>query len=1193
MNEIQKRVADRLASLGAGPAHFYEEACQLVEDVVAGSRELTTVTHVVSHLLREVDSAVRQVLVAHLIDEPPVVSPSPPEALEPGRSVPTSIVGEGGSALSAPTESGDDDCEAESPGFATQIVLILRALGLPEDGPQHQQWRAIGKGPGALNKRAHRDDLNPPRPSDSSFLAMVEGVTQLLDVVLDRFASHYAKVYARLDALLAREQPTRADLRVLKSKIPNTQHTLSYFFQRLQHAGWIDQLQRAGYFRSPPPPEVNQERGTVGFPSWPALDYLARMARAVPERVAEILTAIPDTENMRVRAQVIDALLVLRAEDRQRAVPRVIRWVDALTQHFMGDRAPRFALRLVQDGALDDAFLFTAAILETRSADGTTPPHRLPSYGGERERAWHLREAAESLFPALVDADAERAVHLLALAIDLHVGRRVEDADVPPDVPQGRSDYSTLWAQDLGEREGVNASDLRVFLVHVERAAIRQVAFKTPSNLPRVVSVLRLFGARVLRRLELASIADALRSDNEAARHAARPLALRCLTSSAMLHEADLDREMGALLVATMPGATTDERQQVLDALQPPSFEWMKNTEFEIARRAQWRRDRLALVVDYLPPREQGELSALTATEGKPEPLFVRSEMQVATYSARTSPLDDERLREMGLDKLLGYLDTWRPEGRRDTPSREGLSSRIQAMVAENPSKYANWAARFVGQHPTYVDGFLEGFRVAARNDASFSWSELLTLMIWVADQPPIDDMRDESGASGEHAAVSPHAPDWRRVKRITADLAGLALRPARDEPGALPWDERDRIWHVIATLAEDPNPTPAYELRSGESNMDPTHVAINTVRPEAIDAAVRFAYWSAQLRTRESTHLRDVLAAEPQVATLLERHLNPAVDPSLAVRASIGRWLTPLSRTDSDWVEAHLRDLLPESGDDASDEARRRDALWDAFTQWSQPHPDALAVLSSSYRAALGRVGRARTVRNADEADDRLAEHIVALYWWGAITLDTPDNLVAQLFDRADARRRAHALHHVGFSLNRHDGPVDAAVVARLERLWTWRASVLLAIRARGRDAVGVAAIASAGKELETFGTWFTSGAFDTKWALERLAEVLGAVGGVDFEHAAAERLSEVAQEYPKLAVACLLHVDYTGGAEPWKVRSWLECLPTVVGAVASSGDDEARRTAGDVINRVVAAGHSEYRYLLNELGQEREGDK
>src|SRR5215472_5442684 len=54
----QESIARRLRQLGEGPAAFFIDACELL----AEQPPRRTVTHLVAHLLREVESAVRWVL---------------------------------------------------------------------------------------------------------------------------------------------------------------------------------------------------------------------------------------------------------------------------------------------------------------------------------------------------------------------------------------------------------------------------------------------------------------------------------------------------------------------------------------------------------------------------------------------------------------------------------------------------------------------------------------------------------------------------------------------------------------------------------------------------------------------------------------------------------------------------------------------------------------------------------------------------------------------------------------------------------------------------------------------------------------------------------------------------------------------------------------------------------------------------
>src|SRR5437773_358430 len=54
----QKRIYERLALVGEGPAAFYRDACR----IIATEPPFETTTHLVGHCLREIESALRSVL---------------------------------------------------------------------------------------------------------------------------------------------------------------------------------------------------------------------------------------------------------------------------------------------------------------------------------------------------------------------------------------------------------------------------------------------------------------------------------------------------------------------------------------------------------------------------------------------------------------------------------------------------------------------------------------------------------------------------------------------------------------------------------------------------------------------------------------------------------------------------------------------------------------------------------------------------------------------------------------------------------------------------------------------------------------------------------------------------------------------------------------------------------------------------
>jgi hypothetical protein len=569
---VQERVYRRLLLIGPGPAAFFGDACRIVNGYSVGV-SLETSTHLVGHLLRDLESAVRLVLYTQLVSRPQMVTGKPSAAID----LPAiGDVGDRHASTSAGELPAGEEPEGDSENQPREVLAILAALEFPPDGAEVRQWLSLAgrRKETALHKIAHRDALNAPRPLNAEFVSNFKRVTQLLDQVLERFEARYANVYEALDELLAIPNPSAADLKRLQGKIPNTPRTLGYFFERLQHAGWLRPLKKKGFFQSAPLPESDEQRKAIGFPGWPVADYLARVAVLEPAEVSEIVEDVPATENVRVQTQLIEIMLKLRPQDRTRLLPRVLPWIPALSQYYLGDQLTQLASAFVRDGSLDAALCLTGHLFELPKSDstGVRLPAQLVEYRRDRERTWHLRSAATGLVPALLHADGMRTIELLSDALDYHVGRRPEDLEADPTIAQGLSDLSVLWADDLGQREGINSSELRLYLTHVLLQSARKLGEQKPQDLMKMLEVLRQRGPRVFRRIELATLAVLVGSDNPDVSSAAIAPALDRLTTRAIVIQDGLSAEYGTLLQATFPRLTKPEQSRVLETLQPPDF---------------------------------------------------------------------------------------------------------------------------------------------------------------------------------------------------------------------------------------------------------------------------------------------------------------------------------------------------------------------------------------------------------------------------------------------------------------------------------------------------------------------------------------------------------------------------------------------------------------------------------------------
>jgi hypothetical protein len=515
----------------------------------------------------------------------------------------------------------------------------------------------------------------------------------------------------------------------------------------------------------------------------------------------------------------------------------------------------------------------------------------------------------------------------------------------------------------------------------------------------------------------------------------------------------------------------------------------------------------------------------------------------------------------MSVDELLSFVRAWLPERSPMSPSHEGLARAITEVVANTPERYADRAADFAGLDPTYVRAILNGFENALREKRYFSWASVITLAGWLMLQPVGLD-EPATGASLDQDS------DFRPARKAVASLLkrGLALR----DSGGPPLEERERLWEVTRRLAQDMNPSREYEARWGGENMDPATLALNTVRPSAITAAIAYAFWV-------NHHINGLeqpigMEAVPELRELLERTLDPGQDPSPAVRAAIGYELGQLIWFDDAWVK-RVQDLFFPMG---AELLPLRLALFDTFLKYGWKSPKVVETVPEEYRAAILRAGLDRGTPRRDQPDNELADHLMTLYWWGVLPLIGEPGLIRMFFSVVPAEFRKRAIHYVGWSLFQTQKPVEPESFTRLRDLWEWRTAELQKGIASADEASG------ARGELSEYGWWFASRAFDLGWALAQLQVVLRHIGSVEWAHEVARYLADVVDERPRDVIDTLALFDPTGGADLRSVHYWLDHATNILRRCLSDDDPSIRESATQLIHRWVAHGHLRLRDLL-----------
>src|SRR5260370_24139920 len=194
----QKRIYKRRSRVGERPAAFYRDACR----IMAAEPPFETTTHLMGHCLREIESALRDVL------KPAVANSS-------DSSTKKNMTGE--------------------ERYKHDIITILDGLEIPETDEIAQLWlRLPGReSPFALHRHPHRANLTRPRPFDQDFQAFWREIEAVFDSILENVESRYLSSHRLIDALLSADTPTGADMDTLQKAVPSNLVALRSFFEQL------------------------------------------------------------------------------------------------------------------------------------------------------------------------------------------------------------------------------------------------------------------------------------------------------------------------------------------------------------------------------------------------------------------------------------------------------------------------------------------------------------------------------------------------------------------------------------------------------------------------------------------------------------------------------------------------------------------------------------------------------------------------------------------------------------------------------------------------------------------------------------------------------------------------------------------------------------------------------------------------
>jgi hypothetical protein len=435
---------------------------------------------------------------------------------------------------------------------------------------------------------------------------------------------------------------------------------------------------------------------------------------------------------------------------------------------------------------------------------------------------------------------------------------------------------------------------------------------------------------------------------------------------------------------------------------------------FEKRIRETWQRDRLCLIREHLDEEYSDRLDELLDKYGEPDRVPSETLLPEVTggHVRQRGPEETEELREQPAEEVLSAATEWEPpetnhwetgdEGQLEEQNHLGFSRQLSELIKENPQRYAREISVLEDANPRYAEAAFRAFRDILDDGEVFPWESIVDLGQVIVDSPT----------------------DWSSHSRL--NLAMLINRGIAAEETDFPEDVESEVQDILLVLLDDPDPDRERDQPSegAAGHGDPVHVAINSVRPMALNAYITFLVWQDD----QSEGTLDPTLFEPVEPRIQE-------DPSLAVRSVIGRRFGTLYDLDSGFVESHLDGIFPRSEDPTS--VRRFTAAWNSYARKNY-YLDEDWIRPCYYYAI--RLLESNGDREYQIDIPSTAAHIASFYLFEDESFEDDESMISQFYNVASGSDAAELASVVSSSIG--NTPVEERW-DKIRELWEWRLSV------------------------------------------------------------------------------------------------------------------------------------------------------
>ncbi len=927
-----------------------------------------------------------------------------------------------------------------------------------------------------------------------------------------------------LDEVIAKGSPV-ADGNELRILLDEPQ-AAEYFYSRIDSPEWIPLLRKLGEFAHPPAPVTSADEKTITYPRWPQMKYIRQLAEKSPQDAVELLLPLSDVTNPGIYIDVLEACIAMPARTAALLTQVLLSWLQRRPHILFPKNISTLIVRLLHGGESDSALEITDSFLSLESrlvAAGSSMEYRdLVAVVNRREYAEFIKSVSTTFMKIAGDEFRRTLIDLIKKALRLlSVDGKPHRILRPAAIEQHKQneymddflDVLVFALRDASD-DSVNRSGL---------AAISDLENQTSPIFHRIAIYLR--------------DKYSLLSDEGA---------VALLTNPDILTNYESHHEVYNLMrnhFLRLPESAQRAYLAILNTIDASDITDPTEKERIVRHR---RYHHLYPIADFLDESHKQLFESLRSEFDPLEhPDFLIYHSGVSMVKPKP-PMTASALAEMSDDDLLTFCRNFRGSGDHLHDPIRDLAMELAQLVETQTDRMIGIAPAFTSLAPDFCYFYLSKLTEKLKNGFTIDadgWNKIFELCRWLAIQLA------KSGSTGDD-----DRDPWRSSRQQLATFLDTAFE---ERVSQLPPTLSQDAILIVKSLTEDPDPSIEREESAQTSYGD---IAINSVCGIAMSAAIHYGLWRYRHSQKSGLEWRG-LDAEPELKSILQRILNPEVEPRLTVRSVIGQFLPWLHLIDPVWTKGELTNIFPRL--DSFLPFRR--SAWGAYVVFCQPYKDMVSLLESEYGWAIGQIGTWDADRAATfDVDERLAEHLMVSVWNGV--LDNVSPLLTAFFTKASQELRAYAIDFIGRNLKR--SKTEPEVLRRLKLFWQWRISEI------SLHDSGIS------KEASEFSSWITSGVFDDNWVVEQLRYVLRVRSCPSRESDLLERLKQLLPIDPETVLSYVSTAIYSEDI-PWRIHSMRDGLRDIFLVALKSESAQAREQVHEMVNRLGEIGFLEFRDL------------